>query len=107
MTEYFKIGKLVAVYGLKGELILKHNLGKKTSLKGLQALFIEDKKDSFLPWFIQAAKIKSDTELYIKLEGIESREAAMKLVQKETWLAENDFKKFAARSAPVSLLGYS
>ena len=38
MPEYFKIGKLVAVHGLKGELLLKHTLGKKTSLKGLQAL---------------------------------------------------------------------
>jgi ribosomal 30S subunit maturation factor RimM len=25
MTEYFKIGKLVAAHGLKGELLLKHH----------------------------------------------------------------------------------
>jgi 16S rRNA processing protein RimM len=43
MTEYFKIGKLAASTGLKGELILQHNLGKKTSFKGLEAIFIEDK----------------------------------------------------------------
>jgi ribosomal 30S subunit maturation factor RimM len=30
MTEYFKIGKIVASFGLKGEVILKHNLGKKS-----------------------------------------------------------------------------
>ena len=59
MTEYFNIGKLVAVHGLKGELLLKHELGKKTSLKGLQAIFIEEKKNSFLPWFIESTKIKS------------------------------------------------
>jgi 16S rRNA processing protein RimM len=34
MTEYFKIGRFVSTFGLKGELVLKHNLGKKTSLKG-------------------------------------------------------------------------
>ena len=36
--EYFKIGKFVASFGLKGELVLKHNLGKKSSLKGIQAI---------------------------------------------------------------------
>ena len=42
MPEYFKVGKLIAVHGLKGELLLKHTLGKKTSLRGLQAIFVED-----------------------------------------------------------------
>ncbi|HUR65638.1 MAG TPA: ribosome maturation factor RimM [Chitinophagaceae bacterium] len=106
MPEYFKIGKLVAVHGLKGELLLKHELGKKTSLKGLQAIFIEEKKKSFLPWFIEATKIKSEEETYIKIEGLDTRESAMKLSQKKVWLPETDFKKFAAKSAPASLLGY-
>jgi 16S rRNA processing protein RimM len=106
MAEYFKIGKLVAIHGLKGELLLKHELGKKTSLKGLQAIFIEEKKDSFLPWFIESTKIKSEEEIYIKLEGIDTREGAMRISQKQVWLPEPDFKKFAARSAPASLLGY-
>jgi len=107
MAEYFKIGKIVAIYGVKGEVLLKHDLGKKTSLKGVQAIFIEDKKDSFFPWFIQSARIKSDTEVYLKLESIDTRETAMKLSQKEIWFNETDFKKFAAKSSPVSLLGYT
>ncbi len=107
MAEYFKIGKLVAVHGLQGELLLKHELGKKTSLKGLQAIFIEEKKNSFLPWFIESTKIKTEEEIYIKFEGITTREAAIKLTQKEIWVPETDFKKFAAKSAPASLLGYT
>lgn len=107
MTELFKIGKLVAVHGLKGELLLKHELGKKTSLKGLQAIFIEEKKNSFLPLFIESAKIKSEEEIYIKLEGVNTREAAIKLGKKEIWVPEPDFKKFASINAPASLLGYT
>lgn len=107
MAEYFKAGKLVAVHGLTGEILLKHELGKKTSLKGLQAVFVEDKKNSFIPYFIESTKIKSDSEIYIKLEGINNREAAIKLNQKEVWLQEIEFKKFAAKSAPASLLGYT
>ncbi|MGL6269993.1 MAG: ribosome maturation factor RimM, partial [Chitinophagaceae bacterium] len=60
MSEYFKTGKLVATYGLKGELVFKHSLGKKTSLKGLEAIFIEAGKDNLIPYFIQQARIKSD-----------------------------------------------
>ena len=107
MIEYFKIGKLVAAFGVNGQLILQHELGKKTSLKDLQAIFIEEKKKSFLPWFIETTKIKSNNEIYLSLEGINNREAALKLTQKEVWLSETDFKKFASRSAPASLLGYT
>jgi 16S rRNA processing protein RimM len=107
MAEYFKIGKFVAVHGLQGELLLKHDLGKKTSLKGLQAIFIEEKKNSFLPWFIQTTKIKTESEIFLKLEGINTREAAIRLAQKIIWLPETDFKKFAARTAPAGLLGYT
>jgi 16S rRNA processing protein RimM len=106
MTEYFKIGKLVSVFGLKGEFILQHNLGKKTSLKGLKALFVEERKSSFIPWFIETTRIKSEEEIYIKLEDINTREAATKLVQKEVWLTEEDFKQYSSKSSPINLLGY-
>lgn len=104
--EYFKIGKLVSAFGLKGELILKHNLGKKTSLKGLQAVFVEERKGSFLPWFIETARSKNEEEIYLKLTDVTTREAAVKLVQKEVWIPEEDFKKFAAKSSPINLLGF-
>lgn len=107
VTEYFKIGKFVAVHGLKGELLLKHTLGKKTSLKELTAIFTEERKESFLPWLIESARIKSEEEIFIKFEGIETREAANKLTQKEAWLQEADFKKFVAKTAPSNLLGYT
>ncbi len=106
MNEYFKIGKLVSVFGLKGELILQHHLGKKTSLKGLKALFVEERKSSFIPWFIEAARIKSDEEVYIKFEDVHTRETATKLVQKEVWLTEEDFKQFSSKSSPINLLGF-
>ena len=106
MTEYFKIGKLVGTFGLKGELVLKHSLGKKTSLKGLKAIFAEEPKDSFIPWFIESTKIKNEEEIYIKLEGINTREQAIKLTPKEVWVPEEEFKKFSAKSSPINLLGY-
>lgn len=105
--EYFKIGKLVAAFGVKGEMILKHSLGKKSALKGLKAIFIEEQKQSFIPWFVITAKPKTEDEIYIQLEGIDSREAALKLAQKEVWIPEDDFKKLASASSPLSFLGFS
>jgi 16S rRNA processing protein RimM len=107
VIEYYNIGKFVAAHGLNGELLLVHELGKKTSLKDLQAIFVEEKKSSFIPWFIETTKIKNEESIYIKLEGINSREAAIKLAQKKVWLPEVDYKKFASKSSPAGLLGYT
>ena len=107
MPQYFKIGRFAASYGLLGELILQHSLGKKTTLKGLEAIFVEQSKDNFIPYFIEKTSIKSDTETYIKLEGIDSKEIARKLTPKEAWLEEADFNKYAAKAAPIALLGFS
>lgn len=106
MDHYFKIGKLVASFGLKGELVLQHSLGKKTSLQGLETIFIEERKDNFMPYFISATTLKNDAEVYIKLEGIDNKEIARKLTPKEVWLTEADFKMFAAASAPITMLGF-
>jgi 16S rRNA processing protein RimM len=106
MTNYCSIGKLSASFGVKGELILLHNLGKKTALKGLEVLYIEVMKDEMLPYFIQTARIKSEEEIFLKLDGVDTREAAQKLAQKEVWLPLEDFHKYAAKTSPFSLLGF-
>jgi len=106
MPQYYKIGKLVSVFGLKGELILQHSLGKKTALKGLETIFVEEKKDSFLPFFIKAARVKNETDIYLLLEEFDTPEKARKIVQKEVWLDATDFAKFATKGSPISLLGF-
>ncbi|MEO6723540.1 MAG: ribosome maturation factor RimM [Ferruginibacter sp.] len=106
MSQYFKIGKLAASFGLKGELVLKHSLGEKTSLKGLETIFVEQGKDNFMPYFLESAAVKNDAEIYVKLEGIDTKETARKLTPKEVWITEEDFKKFAAKAAPIAMLGF-
>jgi 16S rRNA processing protein RimM len=106
MTHYCTIGKCVATIGVAGELVLRHHLGKKTSLKGLETLFIEKQKDELLPYFIESIKIKNADEVFVKVEGINTKEAAHTLVQKQVWLPDEDFHKYAGKSAPISLLGY-
>ncbi len=106
MTNYHSVGKIVATFGVKGEVVLHHSLGKKTSLKGLETIFIEVKKDEMLPYFIESTRIRNDEELYLKFEGIDTKEAAHRLMQKRVWLPQEEFEKYVAKSAPIMLLGF-
>ncbi|HVS97949.1 MAG TPA: ribosome maturation factor RimM [Puia sp.] len=106
MENFRNIGRLVAVHGLQGEMVLKHSLGKKSELKGLKTLFLEEKKDELLPWFIESARSKAPDEVFVKLEGLNTKEAAMRMVRKEVWVREADFPGLAGKSAPISLVGF-
>ena len=107
MTDYIRIGKFVSTFGLNGPLLLKHDLGKRTSLRGLKTIYTEEGKQNFIPWFIENTKIKSEEEIFIKLEEITTREQAMKLTQREVWMPAIDFKKYAATTSPINLLGFT
>jgi 16S rRNA processing protein RimM len=105
--DYIHIGKMVATFGVKGELILVHGLEKKSNFKGIEVLFVEEIKNSYLPYFIQNAKAKDATETFVKLEGIETREAAHRFVQKQVWLKQEDFEKVAGKRSMIGLLGFA
>lgn len=106
MSQYFSIGKLVAAFGLKGELVLSHQLGKSSGLKTLEVIFLENGKDSFLPYFVTEVRAKGAGEAYLRLDGVDTKEQARLLNQKEVWLQEADFSRLAGKSAPISLLGF-
>jgi 16S rRNA processing protein RimM len=106
MNQYFSIGKLVATFGLKGELILSHSLGKSSGFRSLEVIFLENPKDSFLPYFLREVRVKNSEEVYLSLEGIDTKEQARPLAQKEVWLQEADFTRLAGKSRPISLLGF-
>jgi 16S rRNA processing protein RimM len=106
MENYLRIGKLVATFGLQGELVLVHELGKKSDLKGLDALFVERRPGEMLPYFPEMAKGRSVTETLVKLEGVATPESAKPLIRKTVWLREADARRLSATSAPLSLLGY-
>jgi 16S rRNA processing protein RimM len=106
MQETISIGKFVATFGVNGELILKHGLGKKTDLKGLEVLFIEEKSGSKLPHFVASARAKSEEEAFVRLEGILTKEAAQALTHKPVWIKEADFEKLVSKQAAISLLGF-
>ena len=106
MQSHMHIGKLVASTGLKGELILQHNLGKKSQLEGIQAIFLGDKNKGLLPYFLETAKSRSSDEVVVKLEGVDTLETARKLTPREVWIPEDAARKLLAKDSPLNLLGY-
>jgi len=105
--SYIHIGKIVAPFGVSGQLILQHVLGKKTQFPNITVVFIEEIKGSYLPYFLEKAQAKSHDESILQLETIITREAAQRLCTRPVWLLEADFRKLAGKTAPISLLGYS
>ena len=105
--DYIRIGKMVATFGVKGELILQHGLEKKSDFKSIETLFVEETKGNFLPYFIQSAKAKSGDESYVLFEGVSSKEAAHRFIQKNVWLLLNDFEKAAGKASAIGLIGFT
>ncbi len=107
MNDLVSIGKIVGQHGVDGGMILKHELGKKSDFEGIQALFVEEKKGSQIPYFVQKVVARDSGESIIQLEGIDSREQAVRFVRRQVWLNRSDFEKLVSKKSPLSLLGFT
>ncbi|HEY2727214.1 MAG TPA: ribosome maturation factor RimM [Parafilimonas sp.] len=107
MDEHIHIGKFVATVGLKGELLLKHLLGKRTVFKQHEVLFIEIEKNIRLPYFIEKSASKNNTETIVHVESVNTKEQAAKVLLKKIWLTKDNFEKHVSKTAPVNLIGFS
>jgi len=105
-NSYRNIGKIVSGFGLKGEMIIQHHLGKKIAVSKISVIFLEQKKEELLPYFVETARKKGDDELYLKLEGIDTREAATKYLRREVWLKEEEIQIHTQKNNPIGWVGY-
>ncbi|MFN5146883.1 MAG: ribosome maturation factor RimM [Bacteroidota bacterium] len=106
MAAYLKLGKILSAHGLTGELLLEHTLGKASSLKKVEVLFIEDYKKALLPYFVTSSRKKTADAVFISLEGINTRERAQRLVSRAVWIPEELYHQIASKNAPAKLQGY-
>jgi 16S rRNA processing protein RimM len=104
--SYRNIGRIVSAFGLKGEVIVLHNLGKKITVSKISVIFLEQKKDELLPYFVESIRKKVDGELYVKLEGIDSKETATKFIRREVWMKEEEVQTHTQKSNPIGWVGY-
>jgi 16S rRNA processing protein RimM len=105
-NSYRNIGKIVSSFGLKGELIVLHHLGKKIAVSKIKVIFLEQKKEELLPYFVENIRKKGEDELYLKLEGIDSKEAASKYMRREVWMKEEEIQTHTQKNNPIGWVGY-
>ncbi len=105
-NNYRNIGKIVSAFGLKGEMIVQHHLGSKIAVSKIKVIFLEQKKDELLPYFPEAIRKKGNDELYLKLEGTDSKEAASKFIRRDVWLKEEEVQTHTGKNNPISWVSY-
>ncbi len=107
MEQLIHIGKIVATFGLTGQVVITHVLAKKVTFENQEAIFIEVTKGKPIPFFIESCTAKNDTELTVKLEDVNTRESALRLISKNVWVNESEFNKLVDKNAPIALIGYT
>lgn len=101
-----RIGKIVATHGLQGALILKHIAGNSAWLKKDDVLFIELRKESYIPHFVTQCKSANDEEYIVQVEDIATVEDARKLIGKQVYI-KDDVLAGAATDTPLLWIGFN
>ena len=107
MEQLIHIGKVVATFGLTGQVIITHVLSKKVNFKSQEPVFIEITKGKPIPFFVETCVAKNEAEFTLKLEGVSSKESAVRMISKNVWINEADFNKMVDKNAPIALIGYT
>lgn len=84
-ADCFHLGYVAKLHGYKGEVSLFLDVSNPEDYEGMDALFI-DLNDQLTPFFIENLKIRNKGFVTVKLEGIDSEDAARKIIRKEIYL---------------------
>lgn len=84
ISECYKIGYIAKPHGLKGEVTIALDPQIPNDVSTLDAVFIQE-NDSLVPYFITDISVQAN-KAYVKLEDINSLEAAQDLAKKSLYL---------------------
>ena len=83
--DYFLLGSIARLHGYKGEVSLFLDVSHPEEYTDLSAVFLEI--NGFLtPFFIENLKMKNKGMVAVKFQGVDSEEAAKRLVKKKVYL---------------------
>ena len=101
-----RVGKIVAVHGLQGQVVLKHIVEDAGWLDKGDVLFIEMQRDSRIPYFVEAAKEANDEEYIVTLDDVTTPDAAKRLVGKAVFVKEEVLAETTTET-PLLFIGFS
>lgn len=100
-----RIGKIVAVHGLKGNVIMTHVANKSNWLKSNIPLFVAINKGSQVPYFVEQFTVRKNDEYLVKFEDVDTPEQAKFLQSKEVFVPYQLLKD-AKIDSPLLWIGF-
>jgi 16S rRNA processing protein RimM len=85
IQDCYYLGLIAKLHGFKGEVSLFLDVSDPSSYQGLDALFL-DINGQLTPFFIEGFKLKNKGFAAVKFEGVETEEAAKRLLKKKAYL---------------------
>ncbi|WP_118952141.1 ribosome maturation factor RimM [Taibaiella helva] len=104
--SYSPIGKITGTHGLEGRVVLHHQLDDKQIWSKLPHIFIELRRESYIPYFIEERKVMGPNEVLLKLDEIDSVEQARTLNGKQVYLEESVFARLKPKAVSVNMIGF-
>lgn len=104
--DFIQIGKITGTHGLDGNVVLFHSVGKSSGLKNLKHIFIELKRESYIPFFVEQIRVDNETELLMKLEDVDSMEVAKGISGKQVYLSTEQYEKLKPKDANINFIGF-
>lgn len=104
--DYIRIGKIVGTHGLDGNITIAHNLDKNPKLKKLKHFFIEIKRESYIPYFVEQIHIDNHQEIFVKLEEVDSIEDAKALNGKNVYLDAKQYEQLNPAKEQINFEGF-
>ncbi|MBL7773965.1 MAG: 16S rRNA processing protein RimM [Chitinophagaceae bacterium] len=102
-----RIGKIVAAHGIKGDVLISHDVLPPLKLDQWDCMLIELNPGSFIPFFIESISETTETELLCKFEEIEHREATKTILNKTVYTSINYTIKTSHDEGFAQYLGYT
>lgn len=101
-----KVGSISSVHGINGAVVLQQIVQKADWLKKGDVLFVELKKDSFIPFFVSLARSVNEQECIVMFEDVEETDVARPLLGKTVY-AEDELLRTAKVDSPLMYIGYN
>ncbi len=101
-----RIGKIVAVHGLQGAVVMTHIADKPGWLKKDDVLYVELQKESRIPFFVHTVAEAHDGSYIVRLEDVTTVEDARKLIGKHIYVV-SDVLAGIVKDTPLLWIGFN
>lgn len=101
-----KLGKIVAVHGLQGAVVLKHNIQETDWLNKDDVLHIELQRDSLIPHFVEQVKGAKAGECIVMLDDLNDADKAKRLIGKNVY-ADEEMLRNTNVDSPLLYVGFN